>query len=450
MTPGARAQAAIDVIDQLLSSWLSEKRFPADKLLDNFFKSHRYIGSKDRAFVGELFYWIVRHKASLEWWIERTGQRLHGRSFVFAALVFRKEYSDSLSKDSQYSAPPPNEDEQSMIDKLHTHEMAHPDMPDHVRLNYPEWCDPHLRAAFGDQFETALNALNEQAPTDLRVNTLKTSRELLHQALHDEGFENSLSTLSPVGLRLARRMPVFTSPHFKKGHFEVQDEGSQMVAELVDAKAGMRVIDFCAGAGGKTLALAAAMENKGRILAWDTSEKRLNQITLRLRRAGVGNVQTHVLTSENDTFIKRHKQSADRVLVDAPCSGSGTWRRNPDIKWRFTPKDLEEVTAVQQSILQSAARLVKPGGRLVYATCSVLREENEHQVDQFLKSVNNFDKNVSKFKVVCAKKIWDKNNSTGDSDTVSYLSVSPHQDGVDGFFCCRVRTHCNISHKKRI
>jgi 16S rRNA (cytosine967-C5)-methyltransferase len=427
MTPGARAQAAIDLIDQILSSWLSEKRFPADKLLDNYFKGHRYIGSKDRAAIGELFYWILRHKSGLEWWLERLNQRVHGRSFVFAALALRREYSHSLSKDSQFSPPPPDEHEQRLIEGLALESLEHAEMPDHVRLNYPAWVDALMRKSFGKEFEKAMRTLNEQAPTDLRVNTLKTTRDELRDALIKEGFECMPTPMSPVGLRLSKRMPIFTSPLFKKGHFEVQDEGSQMVALIADAQPGQRVIDFCAGAGGKTLAIAACMKNKGRILAWDTSEKRLGQIAERLRRAGVDNVQTHVITSEQDAFIKRHKQTADRVLVDAPCSGSGTWRRNPDLKWRFTQKDLDEVVAVQQSILQSAARLVKPGGRLIYATCSVLKEENEYQIDEFLKNSNDF-------RVVCAEKIWDKNASTGEASQISYLCVTPHQDGVDGFF----------------
>ncbi len=434
MTPGARAQAAIDLIDKTLSVWLSEKRIPADKLLDNYFKTHRYIGSKDRAAIGELFYWILRHKAALEWWMERSNQRVHGRSYVLAALALRGEYSSSLSKDSQYSPPPLDEHELQLVSQLADKQIEHRDMPDHVRLNYPAWCDDYLRRAFPKDFDAALRCLNEQAPTDLRVNTIKTSREDLQRALAKEEFETTPTELSPIGLRLARRMPIFTSELFKLGHFEVQDEGSQAVALIVDAQPGHRVIDFCAGAGGKTLAMAACMQNKGRIMAWDISEKRLSQITLRLRRAGVDNVQTHVITSEQDAFIKRHKQTADRVLVDAPCSGTGTWRRNPDLKWRFTQKDLDEVVAVQQSILQSAARLVKPGGRLIYATCSVLQEENELQAAQFLKTVNNFEGGKEHFKVVCAKKIWDKNSTAGDADEVSYLSITPHQDGVDGFF----------------
>lgn len=432
MTPGARIQTAIELVDQILMAWQSAKRIPVDKLLENYFKTHRYIGSKDRGAVSELVYWVLRHRSSLEWWIDRLNQRVHGRSFVFAALVLRKEYNPetikSVPKDSQYSPPPFLPEEITMIEELVRHNIDHPEMPDHVRLNYPQWLEENLRASFGESFDAALLALNEQASTDLRVNTLKTTREQLQQELLKEGFETSLTPLSEVGLRLAKRGPVFTSAPFKLGHFEVQDEGSQAVAQLVDAQPGMRVIDFCAGAGGKTLAIAAAMKNKGRILAWDTSEKRLTQIVPRIRRAGVDNIQTHIITSENDAFIKRHKGTADRVLVDAPCSGTGTWRRNPDLKWNFTRTDLDEVIAIQKSILLSASRLVKKGGRLIYATCSVLKDENESQIAELLKSSNNF-------RVVCAKKIWDKKTQENDdSNEVSFFWVTPHEDGVDGFF----------------
>ena len=431
MTPGARIQAAIDLIDQILMAWMSQKRIPADKMLEGYFKSHRYVGSKDRGAISELVYWVLRHKAALEWWLDRENQRLHGRSFAFAAIVLRKEYNPqtiiSLAKDSQFSPPPLNEDEMRMVESLVRNDLGHQDMPDHVRLNYPQWMDSILRDALGKNFEAEMHALNDQAPTDLRVNTLKTTRDKLVAALNKEGFECAPTPVAPNGIRLAKRGPVFTSETFKLGHFEVQDEGSQIVAHLVDAQSGQRVIDFCAGAGGKTLAMAADMKNKGRILAWDTSEKRLTQMTPRLRRAGVDNVQTHVITSEHDAFIKRHKATADRVLVDAPCSGSGTWRRNPDLKWRFTREDLNEVIAIQQSVMQSAARLVKPGGRMIYATCSILKEENDQQVDKFLTSVNNF-------KVVCAEKIWNKSTTLEGASSPSYLGLTPHKDGVDGFF----------------
>ncbi len=430
MTPGARIQAAIELVDQILQAWMSQKRVPADKMLQNYFTGHRYIGSKDRGQVSELVYWVLRHKAALEWWLERTNQRVHGRTYVIAALLLRKDYNPSsilsICKDSKYSPMPFHEDETRMIETLVRHDIEHPDMPDHARLNYPEWMDTLLDEAFGAKKEAALRAMNEQAHTDLRVNTLKTTREELKTVLNREGFLCTETDSSPVGLRLEKRGPIFTSETFKKGWFEVQDEGSQMVALITDVQPGQRVIDFCAGAGGKTLAMAAAMKNKGRILAMDTSEKRLTQIGPRIKRAGADNIQTHIITSEHDAFIKRHKQTADRVLVDAPCSGTGTWRRNPDLKWRFTQKDLDEVIAVQQSVLQSALRLVKPGGRLIYATCSVLKEENENQIAEVLKTVNNF-------RVVCAQKIWDK-NPVNDEGAVSYLSLTPHEDGVDGFF----------------
>lgn len=421
MTPSARIQAASLLLDQIFTAWQSEKRFPADKLLQAHFKENRYIGSKDRGAISELVYWILRHKATVEWWIEkydgRTSPEKNWRVFVITALILRREYTPEslveLTKDGNYySFAKMSEAEKKLAEKLAKVALTYADMPEYARLNYPQWLDTLLRETFGEKLEDAMLAMSEQAPTDLRVNTLKTTRDKLLENLNKEGFECVATPHSPIGIRLSRRHAIFTSEYFKKGHFEVQDEGSQQVALLVDAKAGERVIDFCAGAGGKTLAIAATMENKGRILAWDTSEKRLNQIAIRLKRAGVGNVQTHVLQSESDAFIKRHKATADKVLVDAPCSGSGTWRRNPDLKWRFTQKDLDEVVAVQKSVLQSAGRLVKTGGKLIYATCSVFKAENEQQIENFLQ-------NNPHFKLTSEK---------------PYFNVTPHENGVDGFF----------------
>jgi 16S rRNA (cytosine967-C5)-methyltransferase len=437
MTPGARIQSSIELFDAVLRSWQEQKRLPADKLIDQYFKARRFIGSKDRAAIGELVYWCLRHKASLEWWVvEKLGGDGHARALVLAAVLLRREADmaglQTMSQDSSHAFPRLSAQEATRLGKI-PHELSQParqrekNMPLPARLNFPAWMEGKLRASFGDAFEAELAALNEQAHTDLRVNTLKATREALLAQLAQEGFEVSPTPRSPVGIRLARRAPVFTSPAFKAGHFEVQDEGSQLVAALVDAKPGMKVIDFCAGAGGKTLALAAQMQNKGRILAWDTSEKRLSQMKERLKRAGVDNVQLHVLEHERDTFLKRHKDSADRVLVDAPCSGTGTWRRNPDLKWRFTPQDLAEVIAAQAAILQSAARLVKPGGLLVYATCSLLSEENEAQVEALLKTVSNF-------RVVTPGQMWDKAPPPEQPLRDACLRVSPHQDGVDGFF----------------
>ncbi len=413
------------------------KRIPADKLIDHFFKSRRFIGSKDRAAIGELVYWCLRHKAMLEWWlVNQLGGDFHARALVLTALMVRGEADTptmhTMSQDSKHAFPRLSNQEAARFEKLNQAltlplSQRERELPTHIRLNYPQWMEQHLREVFGESFEAGVAALSEQAHTDLRVNTLKTTRDALLAQLTSEGYDVYPTPVSPIGIRLAKRAPIFTSPAFKAGHFEVQDEGSQLVAALVDAKPGMKVIDFCAGAGGKTLAIAAQMQNKGRILAWDNSAKRLTQIKERLRRAGVDNVQVHVLEHEHDQFIKRHKESADRVLVDAPCSGTGTWRRNPDLKWRFTPQDLAEVLAVQQRILLSAARLVKPGGQLIYATCSLLASENQQQIEQLLKS-------VSDFRVVPADKIWDKHPPAGHRSNAAFLTLTPHQDGMDGFF----------------
>jgi 16S rRNA (cytosine967-C5)-methyltransferase len=221
-------------------------------------------------------------------------------------------------------------------------------------------------------------------------------------------------------------LAAFNTQAFKDGKYEMQDEGSQVVSLLVEAKPGQKVIDFCAGAGGKTLAIAATMQNKGRILAWDVSANRLAQMNKRLARAGVSNVQTHALRDEADPHLKRHLASADWVVVDAPCSGSGTWRRNPDLKWRFTLEDLQEIKQIQQRILTNAARLVKPGGRLVYITCSVFLDENYWQVKQFLGGNPTF-------RVEAPNKLWNKHVNARDG-LGSCLALSPHQDGTDGFF----------------
>ena len=253
-------------------------------------------------------------------------------------------------------------------------------MPRAVANDLPDWLEPYLERVFGKSLEREMAALNAPAPIDLRVNLLKTDRETARRALAAEGVRAEPTPWSPLGLRLSERMPLSGLTAFKDGLVEVQDEGSQLAALLADARPGMRVVDFCAGAGGKTLALAAGMDNRGQLVACDVSARRLERAAQRLRRAGVSNVERRALASERDKWVKRHAGGFDRVLVDAPCIGTGTWRRNPDAKWRSRPEDLAELIERQQQILRSAARLVRPGGRLVYATCSLLREEDEAQV----------------------------------------------------------------------
>ncbi len=448
MTPSAHLSAVIELLDSLLQSWQGEKRIPADAAIDRYFKARRYIGSHDRGSISEMTYWIIRHKALIEWWCARQRMDASARILTLTAVLLRKDTNvNQLAKlfdGSKYAPLPLTDREWQYAHYLDKQDKEPSEMPEWVRLNYPQWLEKQLKDTLGKHFTKEMEAMEEQAPVDLRANTLRLPRERVLEEIKKAGWEAEPTQLSQLGIRLKKRQAIFASDLFKNGLFEMQDEGSQAVAELVDAQPGMKVIDFCAGAGGKTLALAASMQNKGRILAWDTSEKRLAQLPQRLKRAGVDNTELRVIVSENDPYIKRHKLSADRVLVDAPCSGSGTWRRNPDLKWRFTETDLNEVVDVQQRILASAARLVKPGGRLIYATCSLLSRENDKQVEEFLKTRSNF-------RVVCAKKVWNKTaksdvtgadkkstngnvNANQETDPVSYLWLTPHQDGVDGFF----------------
>jgi 16S rRNA (cytosine967-C5)-methyltransferase len=432
MTPGARIQSAIEIMEHIQSVWLADRRAPVDGMLADYFKRRRYIGSTDRGAISELVYFCLRYGGSIQWHIEACDRSVTPRRVVMTALLFkdkpmsigniRREFDGSKYAPSALTAQ-----EETMLERCAAREFLPPEMPDAARYNYPDWMEGRLKDAFGEDLPKAMLAMNEQAPIDLRANLLKCrDRGDLILALDKDGHFGVPTPVSPVGVRLKKRIAAFNTQAFKDGMFEMQDAGSQAVALLVDAKPGQKVIDFCAGAGGKTLAIAATMQNKGRILAWDNSENRLGQIHKRLARAGVSNVQTHALRDEADPFLKRHVGSADWVLVDAPCSGSGTWRRNPDLKWRFSLEDLQELKEVQGRILKQAARLVKPGGRLVYVTCSLFLDENFHRVQQFLGG-------NPQFRVEAPDKIWNKHLVTREG-LGSCMLLSPHKDGTDGFF----------------
>jgi 16S rRNA (cytosine967-C5)-methyltransferase len=397
-----------------------------------YFKARRYIGSKDRGAVSDLVYFALRNGGVLQWHIEAADRAVTPRRVVMVALLFmdppmtRAQVAEHFDG-TQYAPAPLTPQEETLLARCEGQPFTSDTMPDAARYNYPDWMEGRLKDAFGDALPAAMEALNQQAPIDLRANLLKCKdRGDLILALDTDGYFGVPTPFSPVGVRLKKRLAAFNTQAFKDGKYEMQDEGSQIVSLLVKAKPGQKVIDFCAGAGGKTLAIAATMQNKGRILAWDTSANRLGQMGKRLARAGVSNVQTHVLRDEADPYLKRHLASADWVVVDAPCSGSGTWRRNPDLKWRFSLDDLQEVKAVQQRVLQNAARLVKPGGRLVYITCSVFPDENFWQVQQFLGGNPTF-------RVEAPDKLWNNHLFTRDGVGAS-LVLSPHKDGTDGFF----------------
>jgi len=428
VTPGARVEAAIVLLGEI-----DKGRSPADDTVATYFHRHRFAGVQDRAAISSHIYAVLRHRALLDWWIERAGNGLRpdARKRMLAALKliqrWRPEEMQRACDGDRFRPGSISNEESAMLAAMPEAEMRHDDMPPEVAGNYPGWLGPQLQAALGETMTKEMEALNGEAALDLRTNTLKTDREKTLAALKREGIGVTLTKLSPLGLRVFERIPLSTYEIFKKGFIEVQDEASQVAALLADAKPGMRVVDFCAGAGGKTLALVASMQNRGHLVACDVSERRLERATERLRRAGASIVQRIPLSTERDKWVKKHADGFDRVFVDAPCSGTGTWRRNPDAKWRLRPKDIEELVVLQAQILDSAQRLVKPGGRLIYATCSLLQEEDEMQVEKFIATHPEFA--LKPIGEVWRETIGGEPPRAGDT-----LRLTPSHDGTDGFF----------------
>ena len=302
-------------------------------------------------------------------------------------------------------------------------------LQDKLRHNLPDWLAAPLKQEAGDGFWPLVEAMNAPAPLDLRVNTLKAKREEVQAALKDAGIEAELTPYSPWGLRIHGKPALQKLDLFIQGLVEVQDEGSQLLAALLAPKRGEMVVDFCAGAGGKTLALGALMRNTGRLYAFDVSGHRLEGLKPRLARSGLSNVYPAQIAHERDDRIKRLAGKIDRVLVDAPCSGLGTLRRNPDLKWRQSPKALEELGEKQRAILASAARLVKPGGRLVYATCSLLRRENDEVAAAFSAANPEFEL-LPVAEALTAAQV----ERSGELVSEGYLRLWPHTHATDGFF----------------
>lgn len=423
MTPAARLAAAVE----LLAAVEAAPRKPADAVANDFFRNRRFIGSGDRRAVSDRAWRVLRARRRLAWWLERAGAPVIPRLLVAASLLLEgwtldgvaQSYSGGRFAPERLTAP-----EAVAMQALERHTLDHPEMPEAVRLEVPDWVLPHLQARFGDTLAAEMAALDGEAPLDLRVNLLKGTRAQAQAALAAEGIESVPTPISPWGLRIAGRRAVTSGPAFQTGLVEIQDEGSQLVAALVGAGPDMRVADWCAGAGGKTLALAMTMGNRGHIAACDVSAPRLEGAVRRLRRAGVHNVERH-LVEPGDKWAKRRAGSFDRVLVDAPCTGTGTWRRNPDARLRLRPADLAELVPKQASILAQASRLVRIGGRLVYATCSLLAEENEAQVDAFLAA-------HADFAPVPLARAWGLPGPPPGAGT--YLSLTPRAHDTDGFF----------------
>jgi len=422
MTPGARAQMTIDILDGLATS-----RKPADRFVERWFRERRFAGSGDRRYISDFVFAILRRFGELAWWCEIDEHR----TLVIAGLVRLQNWTiEDFDKafDGQGHRPEAlSTEERSLVIEI-SEEPDHPkDMPVSVAGSFPEWLEPELAERFGDQLITEMSAMNERAPVDIRVNTLLTDRQSALTALADEGIEAGFSELSPIGLRLVGRKRITGSKLYKEGHVEIQDEAAQLASLLVAAEDGQLVGDVCAGAGGKTLALAAVMGNSGQIHAWDIEGARLDSLSERLQRAGVTNVQSKRVAPGAGPDHEALTGKLDRVLIDAPCSGTGTWRRNPETKWRLDDETLSRQVVRQRDLLLHFAELVRPGGRLVYATCSVLNREGSEQIDWFVKRRPDF-------KVVPITDVWAATIGTPCPMNGDYLNLSPAANGTDGFF----------------
>jgi 16S rRNA (cytosine967-C5)-methyltransferase len=396
-------------------SELLRSTFPADLVVSRYFRQHRELGHADRGFVAETVFTVLRRKRSLS---ARCGDDVTSRRLLLATLACiqglnRRELDVVL-----------NEVEGKWLS--HAKAVKLEDLPPAVRCDLPDWLYEALLAQFGAaEVEPLAVGLNQSAPLDLRVNLLKAERKDVLARLQADGLAAEACPYSPIGIRLAGKPALSKYPLFIDGRIEVQDEGSQLLGFLLQPKRGEMVADFCAGAGGKTLLLGALMRSQGRLYAFDVAEKRLAKLKPRLARSGLSNVHPVRIESENDIKIKRLAGKLDRVLVDAPCSGLGTLRRNPDLKWRQTPEAVAELTVKQGAILHAASGLVKKGGRLVYATCSLLDAENETVVSAFLAKHPEF---VS----LSAEEVLRKQDieiSCGER-----LRLLPHQHETDGFF----------------
>ena len=396
--------------------------YPADATLHRFFGANRALGAQDRAFVAEgVFAWL-RRRRSLEALAETADPRRLALAVVVRHLHASVRDIDAFldTRESTWLA--------AFKARLET------PLAPAVALDLPGWLWDRLGTELGDGARDAFaQASLVPAPLDLRVNPQKTTREAALAALRDGGFDARETPYSPLGIRIDGRPALQRHPLVMEGAIEVQDEGSQLVAFALAPRRGEMVADFCAGAGGKTLALGALMRSTGRLYAFDTSARRLAHFAPRLARSGLSNVHPQALAGERDTKVKRLANKLDRVLVDAPCTGFGTLRRNPDLKWRQREADVAELAAKQASILAAAATLVKPGGRLVYATCSVLHEENDAVVDAFLAAHPEFAEQDAARELARAGIAL---------DTGPRLRVTPQTHGCDGFFAAILEKRC--------
>jgi 16S rRNA (cytosine967-C5)-methyltransferase len=409
-------KALLDQATELLRAVLRFDQ-PADAVVSTHFRKHHALGARERHALAETVYAVLRRRLLFQHLAQAGRGALERRLAIVGWQGEQRTLEAAL-----------DEGERRWLAEVAALDVA--TLPDKLRHNLPDWLADALRAQLDEaQFERLTQALLQAAPLDLRVNALKARRDEVRSLLQGAGIDASVTRYSPWGLRIAGRPAVNALPAFRDGLFEVQDEGSQLLAALLDARRGEMAVDFCAGAGGKTLALGAAMRNTGRLYAFDTSGHRLHALKPRLARSGLSNVHTVQIAHERDERVKRLAGKIDRVLVDAPCSGLGTLRRNPDLKWRQSPATVAQLRQQQEAILAAAATMVKPGGRLVYATCSLLELENEDVA-------RTFGQVHAQFEPIAAEQALAQARIEHPAELAQggWLKLSPQRHCTDGFF----------------
>lgn len=463
VTPTARLSACLEILQEIYGS-----PRPLDQFIMGYFKQRRYAGSKDRAAILDQVYATLRNQAKIDWWLAEKASlsdlislipeaedytqnlaRLRTLCYLIVCQGVPVTEIQALFRGERFGPDPLSEEEISLLAALgqiralfnlaphKSADLRHPDQPIDVQGEFPQWLLPILQRSLGDTVTENMQLMSQESPVDLRVNALKSNMDQMRQVFVDQAVIPADMSFAPWGIRLTRKMALQAMPAFKQGWFEIQAESSQILTEIIQAKPGEKIVDFCAGAGGKALALAAQMKNKGRIYVLDVHSTRLDNAQKRIKRAGIDTAQVKLLSSERDVWVKRHKGQFDHVLIDAPCSGSGTWGRNPDAKWRFQQENLDNLVKTQRSILESACRLVKPGGYLFYATCSLLAEENEDQVDWFLSEMPGFSPlDLKQRAETYLKTPLTTENSDWPSDVsqTHWLRLSPLKTDTDGFF----------------
>lgn len=393
---------------------------PADVLMSIYFKKSKHLGPRERTLIAEGIYYTMRHLSMITWRMSPVRPDKAPRLTGLLALALQHGVD-------KIADPILGKEKNPLLNMLSAKESK---APKQVQAEVPEWLYEKAVVQYSDH-KALFEALQEGAPLDLRVNTMKATPDEVIAELQEHGVKAEKGQYSPECVRLNIKPALTQWPIYKEGKVDVQDEGSQLIARLVQPKRGEMICDFCAGAGGKTLALGALMKSSGRIYAFDVNEKRLAGLTPRMRRAALSNIYPVVIRDEQDKHVKRLYGKLDRVLVDAPCSGTGTYRRNPDLKWRFGEDELARINGIQKSVIRSAAKMLKPGGRLVYSTCSILREENQDVIEEFLKENADFEL-LNAWEILSKQGVEVspfQKERFGD-----YFVMLPQLNGTDGFF----------------